>query len=190
MTASVSEILSQTQSAIEQRRAEVREITQEIEGLEMERLAVSKRAPHTDDIVALYRRGLDEERRGFEQQLKTGLMALFVSADDAALASGASRRSDILRFEGKLEEREMQDRALRKQGAELNLSALNYFLADIIGQELPGLIERHCPAAALGIKAADRAAELSRLDGDIANLKKRRDVLLGELDALRRVASI
>ncbi len=190
MTASVSELLSQTQSAIEQRRAEVRTINQEIEGLEMERLAVSKRPPHTEDIVALYRRGLDEERRVFEQELKTGLNALFVLADDAAQASSAARRSDILRFEGKVEQREAQDRALRRQGPELNLSALNYFLADVIGEELPSLIERHCPAAANGIRAADRTEQLSRLDSELAKLKSRRDTLLGELTALRQAASI
>lgn len=190
MTASVSEILSQTQSAIEQRRAEVREINQELEGLEMERLAVGKRPPHTDDIVALYRRGLDEERKAFERELKTGLGALFVSADDAAQASSAPQRRDILRFEGKLEEREVHDRALRREGPSLNISALSYFLADIIGQELPGLIERHCPAAANGIKAADRAEQLAQLDREIATLTKRRDELLGELTALRQAASI
>lgn len=187
---SFSKAISELESAMEATRAELGEIVEKIATLSNDRDRVAKRPPHTDDIVAVYMRGLANSERDFEQQFGSQLNRDFVAAPNAADACDAAKGTarDILRVEGrKLSDAERQDRAMKREEAALNSSALAYFLRDQIALELPALIDKLCPAARGGIKAAERSVALAALDAEIATLGRKRDELQAELANARQV---
>lgn len=187
---SFSEAISKLKATMEVMRGELDDTTTQISELENERSAVVRRPAHTEDIVAVFQRGLVQAERDFEEQFKRALNDGFVNDDAAASNAGRDRLRDILRLdERKLSQAEVQDRAMKRELPGLNLNVLAYFLRDKIGAELPALVERLCPGSQHGIKAAERVAELARIDAELAALKSKRDRLVAELTEARKAVN-
>lgn len=185
---SFSETISQLKSAMEITRGEIDDICARISELENERLAVIRRPAHTDDIIAVFQRGLADNQRAFEEQLKRELNASFVNDEAAAENAKPGRARDIVRLpERQLSQAEKHDMVLRREVPGINPTVLLYFLRDQIGAELPGLVERLCPASHSGIKAKERADALASIDAELSTLRSKRDAMVAELAEARKV---
>ena len=185
---SFSETISKLKSAMEISRGEIDDICAKISELENERIVVIRRPAHTDDIVAVFQRGLADSQRDFEEQFKRELSASFVNDEAAAESAKPGRARDIIRLpEQKLSQAEVQDMAIQHKLPGINPTVLLYFLREQIGAELPGLVERLCPASHSGIKAKERAEVLARIDAELAALRFRRDAMVAELAQARQI---
>lgn len=126
-------------------RDQVAALTDPIAGLLTERRSILAKPPHTDDLVATYRQGIEAAAAEYEQRVAAYLTA--------------PRPDDALQ--------------------ELGVGAALYFMRDLVAGKAPALIERLCPDAKGGLKAADRRAAL-------AALGERLQALRGKQDALRK----
>lgn len=174
------------QASLEAAREKAQAITSEITALENERAGIARAAPHTDDIIAVFMRGLDNAAGEFERGFASHLKAVY-GGDDAAEAASPNKFAGILRMEpNKLSDAERQDRALRREKPAINDAVIAYFLRDKIAAEIPVLVEKLFPASRHGMKAADRAQALEALDGKISALRAERDALVAEMAAARQ----
>ncbi|WP_242414709.1 hypothetical protein [Sphingomonas panni] len=132
---------------------------------------IEHRPPHTDDIIASFRRGLAQAEALFLKQLSWSLN------DRAATANGAQQavrdysphlltpHSTNPGYDSLLPPSVM-DWTAPPPG----IAALLYFLRDKIDEEIPVLVDRMCPIARKGMKHADRVAEIGTLQAEIAVL--------------------
>lgn len=184
----ISEVISQFAGVIEATRAELATVRSEIEAAEAERREIVLAKPHTDDIVAAFKRGLSGRVASFEKQLSTYFTATFVKADSAA-DTAARQASDLLCLEvNRPDFAVIEKRRANGDSAPLNLDVIAYLLSDKLEAEIPALVDKLCPAAREGMNQADRSAALAAIDARILVLTAKRDALAAELDQARRVA--
>jgi hypothetical protein len=183
-----SQTIADFTGAVEAIRAELNSVNVSIEEAEEERRQIANAPPHTDDIAAAFLSGLRYEVADFERQFASHLKGHFTGSDgDAATAAAKGRTADFLRMEAQKPDQEAQrTRAMRKELPALNIAVLAYLLRDSIEAEVPALVDRLCPAARNGIKAADRGRTLDELDSKLAQLRSQANGLKADLDAARR----
>ena len=185
----ISQAVADFAAALDAANAELREVNSRISALETKRQTVERAPPHTDDIVAVFTRGLRDAERDFEAQFASHLKTNFTGSDGkAAKAAAPNRSADILRLEADdLKAQERTDRAIRGTVPDLNGTVLAYLLRDQIGAIITTQIEKLCPYAAKGMKAADRERELREIDAQLAVLKDKARSLLSEINEARKV---
>lgn len=189
MQSEFSKIRAAFEAAQEAAKVKAQAISSEISALENNRLAVLRTAPHTDDIVAVFMRGLDQSTGEFERGFASHLKAVY-GGDDAAEAASPRRFAGILRMEpDKLTDAQLQDRALRREKPAINDTVIAYFLRDKIAAEIPALVEKLFPASRNGMKEADRAQALAALDTKISALRAERDAIVAEMAAARQAVN-
>lgn len=182
----ISQVIADLAGALDAARAQLTDVLARIEALQVERRLVVQARPHTDDIVAVFTRGLASASSDFERQFATHLSATF-GGDEGAAAASKARYANLLRLEGQAD-RETRLNALKAKGGwqpELNIEALTYFLRDQIAAEIPALVDKLCPAARNGMKAADRERALQDIDAKLATLSEERDMIQADLAAAR-----
>lgn len=186
---SLSQPISEFAGALAASRAELSTIVEQISTKEFERRAILQAPPHTDDIVAVFLRGLHGATAAFEAQLTKALANGFEGSEGAdAVAQKRSR--DILRLEAsppsanELVDRSLQTRAPRT--IELSGPALAYFLRDRIEAEIPALVERLCPQASKGLTTSERQSAVAAIDTELDELRARREAIQADLEAARR----
>lgn len=125
----ISQTISDFAGAVEAVRTALATVTQKIEALEADRRAIVNAPPHTDDIVALYMRGLDAGAADFKSQFGSYLRDTFRAADgSAATAVAANRSANILRLEANKPDIELlKTRSMTGQQAPFNIAILAYF---------------------------------------------------------------
>lgn len=187
----ISQAVADFAAALEAARAELREVNSQISGLEEKRQRIEKAPPHTDDIIAVFMRGLRNSESEFEKQFSSHLRAHFMGHDgEAAAAAAPARHSDILHMEPeKLAAQERTDRAMRGYVPELNDAVLVYLLRDKIAAEIPVLVEKLCPNAASGMRSDERGRALEEIDAKLGELKAKQRLLLSEINEARKVAA-
>lgn len=170
-------------------RADLAALDTKIGQLNQQRAEIAQTPPHTDDIVAMFMRGLDATGADFKVQFAAHLSSNYLGSNTAA-AVEPNRRSDILRLEAsKPSLQELQDRSLTTRNprkVELNGAVIAYFLRDRIADEIPGLVEQLCPGADKGMKAQDRQQALADIDLQLEALRADRDAIQADLDAARK----
>lgn len=183
----ISQTISDFTGAVEAVRNALATVTQKIELLQAERRAIVNAPPHTDDIIALYLRGLDAGAADFKRQFASYLSDTFKAADGSAASAVAMGRSaNILRLEATKPDTELlKTRSMTGKEAPFNIAILAYFLHDRIAGELAQLVDELFPAARNGMKASERADRLRELDADLADLKVEQERLQEELSAAR-----
>jgi hypothetical protein len=188
MTMTISQQISDFTSALEATRAKLNEVCNAISVLEQERSTVELKPPHTDDIVAFLRRSIEDGAKDFETQFAAYLQSRYVKADGAAKAiSGLS--VNLLKFEAEQPSiQTIMDRRNRNETPPLNLSILAYFLSENMLAKLPELVERLCPAAANGIRKAERREKLDEIDARLSALRAEQSALQADIAAARRAA--
>ena len=189
LTITISKAITDFAGVFDAARAELYLVIEKIEGLEGERGRVERAQPHTDDIVAVFERGLNAAAQGFEQQFRSRLEQEFVG-EGSAEAAAKGKFANILRLQAdNPDSQTLRDHTMRSKGPYLpglNIEVLTFLLKDRIAEEIPALVEKLCPAARKGMRAADRAEALTRIDGELAQLRQERSVLEANLDAARR----
>ncbi len=186
---SISKTISDFAGVLQATREELDNVTAELRAAEAQRREIVQARPHTDDIVAAFMRSLGAAANDFEQQLASNLESTFVHAADAAQAIHLNG-FDLLRLEAKRPDQEtLRTRHMKGERAPINMAVLNYLLRDKIAAEIPALVDKLCPAARKGMTTVDRKAALAEIDGKLAELGAKRDALIAELEAARRVAS-
>jgi len=184
----ISEALAEFTGAIDAAYADLNEVVSKISELEARRAGIVRTAPHTDDIVAVFLRGLAAASANAERHLKSYLEANFGGADSAASVSNG-RASNLLQVPAHtLSAQERQDRLLQGKGSEpleTNVEILTYLLRDQIADEIPALVAKIFPQGSRGMKAADRTAALAEMDAELSELVAKRDELSAELHAAR-----
>lgn len=178
----ISQVISDFAGAIDAVRDKLSKSTAEIDAVKGKRHAVVNAAPHTDDIVAVFMRGLLNEVESFRHQLGTHLANTY-AGDGSAAKVEAGRAATLLRLDASPPPKDFTQR--REGPAPLNLSVLAFLLRERIEAEIPALVHTLCPAARDGMKAADRAAALKEIDGELARLDAEREALLADLAAAR-----
>jgi hypothetical protein len=183
--ADFSSALEAVTNALDATRAQLASVNAEIDRKTIDRAAIERKQPHTDDIVAVFLRGIDVAAQDFEAHLEAELTARFVGNDGkAAAAVDEKKASSIVRLEQAQLSREAKvTRAMTSGTADINASVLTYLLRDKIAEEIPSLVERLCPASRNGIKSVDRMIALQEIDDRIAELTEERDALQSNLQA-------
>lgn len=173
-------------AALDETRSMLAVVNGDIDKLELERQRLTLLPPHTDEIVGVFMRGLDAVSGSFTQQLAARLNDTFVG-EGSAVAAGPQQSLQLLCLEPqKLDHEALLTRSLKgRTSSDLNVAALTYFLRDQIAAEIPDLVAKLCPAAAKGIKRADRDHALYDVDDRLAALRERQDALSAELGAAR-----
>jgi len=189
MQSEFSKIRAAFEAAQEAAKEKAQLISSEITDLENERTGVRKAAPHTDDIVAVFMRGLDSTAGDFERQFASHLK-VFYGGDDAAEAVSRRRSAKILRMApNKLSESERLARSVSGEKTLTNDTVIAYFLREKIAAEIPALVEKLFPASRNGMKEADRAQSLADLDRKISALRAERDAIVAEMAAARQAVN-
>ena len=172
-------------AALEETRSALAVANAEIDQLEAERQRITLLPPYTDEIVAVFMRGLNDVSGSFTRQLATRLNDTFVGEGSAAAAE-PGRSAELLRLEPeKLDREALLTRSLKGDSPGLNAAALTYLLRDQIAAAIPDLVAKLCPAAMQGVRRADRDAALREVDGKLALARDRRDKLGAEIAAAR-----
>ncbi|MCP3735972.1 hypothetical protein M9979_13950 [Sphingomonas sp. RP10(2022)] len=193
---SVSEATATIRNLVGGIRAQIAEVDNQITTLEIERNRLRQLAPHTDDIIAVYKRGLDASTAAYRHQLRSHLAAKFGVATAFAEDRMVDPRAqiDVLTIPSKqLDTSAMTswDAAARarNQPIEINTAALSYFLHDRIEQEIPALVDELHPEARHGTHRADRDAALRKVEQEIAALRTKRTELNAALGDTRRAVA-
>lgn len=171
---SVSKHITDFAAHMEQTREKMYEKRSAIAALESKRRTIEQAPPHTDDIVAVFKRGLDHATAEFERQLKDRLHEDFVKTvgGSAAMNAAETSRINVLTMPREKPDADTIRRYnMGKEERPLNAAALTYFMRGKIADELPSLIAKLCPQAAEGTRAADRRAAIAEVDAEIATLK-------------------
>lgn len=177
----MTEALAGLNSVLEARKSELKQVGARIQDVETEKQNVESASPHTDDIVAVFARGVDANAEEFRRQFSAHLNAVYVDIGSAA-AVGSQKAPNLLTIEGrKPSDQELRDRTMRKETLPLNMSALVYLLGDRIKEELPALVAKLCPDAAQGMKGSERAAMLLAINRELATLREKHATLSAEL---------
>ena len=136
----ISQAIAEFTGALDAARAELAEVNAKIAALEAERQRVANAQPHTDDIVAVFMRGLQSTAGDFERQFALRLSSTFVG-DGSAAAAGIQRSLNILRLEAQAPDQQTAlTRSLKgNPPPDLNVAVLAYFLRDQIAAEIPML---------------------------------------------------
>jgi hypothetical protein len=186
----ISKAVADFTGALEGVRAEISAIGVQIAEVESERQRIAAAPPHTDDIVAVFLRGLQGAGRDFEQQLAAHLRDTFTGSDGAAAAD--TRQSQNLLHLEPLPDREARLtrtlQAKRGMAPDINLSVLTWLLGDQIAEQIPALVDKLCPAARSGMKVEERRQRLGELDENLARLRGERDALVADLNEARKAA--
>ena len=186
---SIAQVLAGLTSAMESTKSDLASVNMRIEELAAERQRVTAAAPHTDDIVAVFLRGLQTNAGEFTRQLGSHLNEHY-TGDGAASAAGRGNSAQLLTFEAhKPDREEVLTRSMRGEAAGLNAVALTYFLREQIAKEIPSLVAKLCPAAQQGMKQSDRDAALAALNAELRELEDRRDQLTADLAAARQAVA-
>lgn len=188
---SISQPIADFAGALDAARADLAMVNAKIAELENQRREIAHAPPHTDDIVAVFMRGLESASVDFERQLASHLSANFLGIDGAAATAAAkSRSSNILRLEAQKPDPEtVLTRSMQRGGPrvpKLNGAVLAYFLRDKMAAEIPALVDRLCPDARQGTKAADRSRALDEIDATIERLRGQSAAIQADLDAARK----
>lgn len=182
----ISDVIADFQSKFEAAKAELTSVNANIEALECRRREIERAAPHTDDIVAVFRRGQKEAEEYFSRTFASYLNETFCGSDAAARATVRSRE-DILR----LKVHDQSPGALvkgptRVELPDFNTAVLALLLGDEIAKRIPGLIDQLCPGARAGMKQADRQAALQEIDTELSRLRAEAEALQADLGAARK----
>lgn len=181
----ISEAIAEFSGKFEAAKAELANVQTKIGELEQQRHIVVKAPPHTDDIVAVFMRGLLGASQDFTTQFASRLNDTFVG-EGSAEAAAKSRFRNILTLEAKKpDQQELMTRSMRGDEPDLNLTILTYFLREQIAAEIPVLVDKLCPAARSGMKRADREARLKDIDTELARLRGEANALRADLEAAR-----
>ncbi|WP_374410639.1 hypothetical protein [Novosphingobium colocasiae] len=195
ITDSIAKSVAEFSAALDAARAELADVAGQISKLEQERSKIEAAQPHTEDIVAVFQNGLDEVKSGFEQQFRSVLNASFVKGangnnfGDAARAARPGSRRNVLAVAPAKDQRFDRDIIAKDGFPQLNVTALVYFLRGKIADELPDIIDRLCPDARHGMKAADREKAIAEIDGKLSELREKHNALQLDLNAARQAAN-
>lgn len=172
---------------IEATRSALAGVNEAVAELERERLRVVNAPPHTKDIIAVFQRNLSASAEQFKRQFAAQLAGTFLDATGAgAQAAGPNRSMALLTLDPvKADREEMVSRSLRADAPALNPAALAYFLRSDIADAIPELVRGLCPEAEKGMPSAERAAELGRIDAELATKRAESERLAGEIGAAR-----
>lgn len=179
----ISQLIADFKGALDAARAEFAQVEERISILDVERRRIVETQPHTEDIAAVFLRGVAKAAADFESQLRAHLGATYVGRENASAADG-KRAASILRVQAAATGPATQTDADRAR-ADFNAAALVYFLRDKIAAEIPALVERLCPAAHKGMKLADRNRALGEIDAQLDELRTTREALISDITAAR-----
>ncbi len=194
----ITDLISGLAGALTQVRADLAEVDAQINSLTQERVTTINAPPHADDIAAAFKRGLAVATHSFEQRLGWNLNNANAKGADAAKAAQSAAQLLMINAEqppsgptlsgpiGTITAGLFPVSTLAERQGVLDVAAVTYFLRDRIEAEIPALVAKLCPVSLKGLKQADRAAALERLDNQIAELKAKRRELVGNLAAARK----
>jgi hypothetical protein len=136
--------------------------------------------PHTDDVLAWFRRGLAVQSDEYKRRLKSW----YFSAEAKASHPGTWFEADASVCLLAVPRVSPAHRALAPTTGighdtpDASVLALTHFLGAAIEAQLPAMVADFFPEASKGIRAADRAAKLEKVRAEIARL----EADLAELD--------
>lgn len=181
----ISQAITDFAGALDAARAELAEVNGKISALEIEHFRVATAPPHTDDIIAVFMSGIQKVEKDFEEQFNSFLNSAYTGREAAARTGEKSSATIIDRRLA--EQTQHEPHIISKDGRpQLNVAAVAYFLRGQIAAEIPALVERLCPSASRGMKAADRDQQLRELDAQLSELRTQRDALQADLQAARQ----
>jgi len=185
----LNDLAVQLVTALDAAKVSLNAVNVAIEELQSDRRAIELAPPHSDDIAAAFRRGINAAANRFENEF-AGRLADTFAGEGGAAAAAPSASADVLRLEATKPDREtIMARSMKGQmQPELNVGALAFFLRDRITDELPALVDRLCPAARSGLRQADRNSALAALDSQLFDLGEERDRLLEQVQSIRSLA--
>ena len=172
-----SQAIADFAAVMEETRNNLRDVESQLSEVQQEIARVTNAPPHTDDIIGVFMRGLQEAKVDFEKQLAAKLTTTYAGSDGSA-ASAASRNSHLNLV-----------RLQPQKGApapDLNNAVVTYFLREKIAEEIPALVDRLFPASRSGMNATDRTKALTALNAKRSDLDAKREQLLADLGAGRR----
>lgn len=177
-------------STIETIRNEITTVEGQITTLECERNNVAAAPPHTDDIIAVYLRGLAESTRTFKTQLTAQLRTRYGRHEKYSNLDAPNNAKGSLQLLT-LEKEPQQPGfgAGRQVTTELNIAALTCLLADRIEAMIPDLVRELFPEANAGMRQSDRDAALAKIDRELVELKQRKSQLVEDINAARRAVN-
>ena len=185
--------------AMEAAKTELNGVVAQIDTLEASRQAAVTALPHTDDIAAVLTRGVNQATTAYERDLGAYLRDTFAPAAlgaDKAKAAAAVQGSGQRFLSIGTTPADIPGHIARARpdgglpDMPLNFGAVTYFLRDKLLAEIPGLVDRLCPAARTGMKGADRAAAIAAIDAQLTTLRTRRDQLQAEIAAARKALGV
>lgn len=185
-------VLAQLEVLMESTRKEIQEVEAEISEINGLIGAATNAPPHTDDIVAAFRRGLDDAEKTFKKQLGQHLNDAN-RRDGNAAAETARLRGHLLTVsggaggmtQGAVPRFPLVPGRLNVSGEALSVAALTYLLRDKIAAEIPNLVKELCPGSDTGMKAEQRNAALRELEVKKASKQARLEELKGILAQAR-----
>ena len=178
-------LMTQIREAFRGARSTVTEIQERLIDLRMQRAEIERAAPHFDDLLRWARRGLDAAEADFARRLsyywnETQLAttpASFTERDAPQLLGVPVGLPPVPRLQSL--------NVLGKVDAVPDLAAVTTFLRPAIEAELPKLIARAFPSANSGMRAADRAAKLAKIDREAEELTAQLNEIISAIDETR-----
>ena len=148
-------------------------------------------APHTDDLRAWLKRGLDASAGEYERRLA----AWYFSPEAQAAHPGTFYETDDTVSLLTVPSTSPASRALAPTIGMLHSPlpvspfALSFFLRDVIEASLDRVISKHFADSSGGIRSADRAARLAKVRLEITKLETDRAELVEHLDRARKAVA-
>ncbi|MGB7373578.1 hypothetical protein [Pontixanthobacter sp.] len=182
----LKELVDGLAGAISKARARLDEVNQRISELETDQHNILLTPPHTDDIVAAFKRGLTDAGQDFERRL-----AWYLNDENATGVNASNALNDKTAHLLSVAKLKPSWKSLippSKLGIDapnLDFAAITYFLRDQIAAEIPSLVAKLCPAADGGLKSDEREKLLSELSEKLKAMHAERDELTRTLDAAR-----
>ncbi|MET0362944.1 MAG: hypothetical protein ABW048_14475 [Sphingobium sp.] len=180
----LNDIIAGFATALEETRQKLRDVDAQLEQANIEKNSIIQAPPHTDDIVAAFKRGLKRAEESFVSRL-----AWYVTGNDGDFAAQTERAEAQLLMVGPHKPERAQSFpwvGLAERQKDIDVAAVTYFLRDIIAAELPALVNRLRPYAHQGMKQLDRKAAMRTVEAKIAALQKERERLIEEIEAARK----
>ena len=190
----ITDLISGLEAAMAETQDRLNTVTAKINELQQERGRLSTVAPHADDIVASYMRGLDAATASFESRLAWNLNDANAREPDAA--NDAQRAAaqllmipaerPVAGLHSNPAKRLFPPSGLAERQSQLDAAPLTYFLRDLIAAQSPGLVAKFCPTAQNGMKQAERERLIADVDERLSKLEQEREELQSHLQAARK----
>jgi uncharacterized protein (DUF4415 family) len=188
---SLPEMINGLAAAMAEAKEQLTAVREKISAAKSEVNRIKWAAPHTDDIVDAFKRGVAHADQNFEQRLRLSLNGLAMHEHDAAVTI-ANGKPSLLMLDRKAKsapaggnpvEHPLPWSGIGDNQREIDVAAVTYFLRDIIAAELPALIEKVCPASKSGMKQEDRAAALRQAEDALRQLEAEEKQWVDQINA-------